>query len=141
MDREWINLYKNLNSDWHHGENAILEFRQPAPTPASNFHGRTVRIYEISASGQIIIAPLDVSPLPPLDPLAMPMTSYGVPEVFLKIGYEDYHRYLSAPLNTFVDVHYIRSLELGVVVTVGMPGVRKIHYRGAVNAHCVYRII
>jgi hypothetical protein len=126
LGKEWINLYVDQNATWQQG--------QPYHYKSSEeikFDGVKVRIHETSVGGSVLLSSADSR-----------LTSYGIAEVYLKIFFKsDEWRYLSAPLNTPIELTDVTKIELNILIPIGNDNCTKITYRAYVNAHCVYELI
>jgi hypothetical protein len=118
MAKQWLNLYTD-QSGISSGTGAVTV------TESINTHGFTVTLLETDRSGSVLITREGI-------------TSYGDPEVFLNIIYNDgSSRFFSAPLHTSFELQGVRTLELSVLFLTGPAGTP---YRALVNAHCIYEL-
>ena len=118
-----LNHWLDAEGEWERGERETLK-----SSKSVNLDGAGLRIHETSRSGMAVLSPVGAG-----------ITSYGDAEVYLKIIYaEGGSEYLSAPVNTPIEFHKVRELELNILYLVGNSSCDRISYRALFNAHCIY---
>jgi hypothetical protein len=125
MAKDWINHFIVESGSWSPGQAFASESFAQATFAAP----ARLRIYESARSGFVMLS-------------GSGGHCYGEPEVYLKINFAGSpYRYLSAPLNTDIEVADVSSLQLYILYSRANLDASVTQYRAYVNAHCVYEVI